>query len=99
MAWLAKAMAEEEIHMPRNYFRAGVRVVILAALMTALMILSRPQEVFASSACEQCVSDCARTVRACIAECKALGEFGCEEACSPEGGTCLQQCTDEGLCP
>ncbi len=90
--------------MSSNYFKAGVRVVVLFALAMALTVLARPGKVFASPpnpSCTDCVASCERDYFACFRYCRSIygGLYDCEDFCNPTQETCEQQCTDQGLCP
>jgi len=80
------------------YRRAAMRLLVFAITLAGLVLVVKPQSVLAST-CTQCVSECSQQRQACLRQCIANGEFGCDEACNPFGTTCTQDCTDAGLCP
>jgi hypothetical protein len=81
-----------------SYLRAAMRLLAFAITLAGLVLMVKPQGVLAST-CSQCVLDCSHQRQACLRQCIANGEEGCDQACNPFGTTCTQDCTDQGLCP
>jgi hypothetical protein len=84
--------------MSHAYRRAVMRLLVFAITLVGLVLMVKPQGVLAST-CSQCVDACSHARIDCVRQCIANGEDDCTVVCNPDGNTCTQECTDEGLCP
>lgn len=78
--------------MMNAYLRILIRVVVLGILLSGLMMLSQSQVVLAGETCQQCLQNCQNQIAACVAQCEAEGQTGCQVRCRPPGGNCPTDC-------